>query len=149
MKYIFIDILRLAKLYWPRRSFKAYFSESIKDNDVKFWHKHYSSLQLVLLRIGVDIFSSLETMRCNRFNGNVAISVIFNSCLITFDRKENFEFWLFHRKDLVQIYQSHSYFELQIYIFIYKISFWVKKLLNLGFLCAEFFSNHSQRLVIL
>ena len=56
-----------------------------------------------------------------QFLANVAISIIFSLLfIITFDRKENFEFRWFHRKDLVQIYQTITYFRLRIHYFIYK-----------------------------
>ena len=56
---------------------------------------------------------------------NVAISVIFSSFfIITFDWNKNFEFWWFHRKDLVQIYQNILYFNFLKYLFItYKLIF--------------------------
>ena len=46
------------------------------------------------------------TLYCSLF-GNVAISVILSSFyIITFDWNWNFEFWLFHQKDLVEIYKN-------------------------------------------
>ena len=46
----------------PWRSFMAYFSENMKDRDVKCCRNLYSSLQFVLSNFGIDIFHSLETM---------------------------------------------------------------------------------------
>ena len=40
-----------------------YFSETIKDRNVKFWHNLHSSLVFVILKFEFDIFNSLETMR--------------------------------------------------------------------------------------
>ena len=58
------------------------------------------------------------------FFDNVAISVIFSSYfIITFDRNGHFEFWWFHRKDLVQIYQNIPFFELKILFYLYKSIF--------------------------
>ena len=40
----------------PWRFLTAYFSESIKDMDVKFWHNLHSSLKFVISKFEVDIF---------------------------------------------------------------------------------------------
>ena len=45
------------------RSLTAYFSESIKDREVKFVLNLHSNLEFVLSKFGIDIFDSLETMR--------------------------------------------------------------------------------------
>ena len=42
----------------PLPSFTAYFSESMKDKDIKCWHNLYSSLQC--LRFVIDVFDSLD-----------------------------------------------------------------------------------------
>ena len=41
----------------------SYFSKTVKDRNVKFWHNLHSSLQFVLSKFGFNIFDSLETMR--------------------------------------------------------------------------------------
>ena len=45
------------------RSLMSYFSETIKDRNVKFWHNLHSSLQFVLSKFKFDIFDTLENMR--------------------------------------------------------------------------------------
>ena len=44
----------------PWRSLTAYISESIKDKHVKFRHNFELSLQIVLSKVGIDIFNGLE-----------------------------------------------------------------------------------------
>ena len=87
----------------------------------------------------------------NRFSGeyelfsNVAISVIYSSFFfITFDWKGNFEFWWFHRKDLVQIYQNIPYFTLKKYFFNYKNQFLRKIWIFSGFFFQFFFQITSK-----
>ena len=112
------------------------FSESIKDRDVKFLHNIYPNLQFVLSKYGIDIFNSLGNYV---LFGNVVISVIFyRFLLITFSWNGNFWFWWFHWNDRFQIYQHTSYFNWKKYFFIYKSSFYVKKLNIWGF-CLVFF----------
>ena len=48
----------------------AYFSESIRDWDVKFQHNYHSSLYFVLYKFGINIFDSLENIG---FFGNVTV----------------------------------------------------------------------------
>ena len=62
------------------RSLTAHIWEGIKNRDVKFWHNLDSNLKIMLSKFGIDIFDSLETM-C--LFGNVAISVIFRSFLLS------------------------------------------------------------------
>ena len=56
-----IEII-LCDHFRTRRSLTAYFSESIEDKNVQFSHNLYSSLQFALLKFGIDIFDSVETM---------------------------------------------------------------------------------------
>ena len=69
LKYIFITILGLAESFKTmnrpdsKRSLTVYFSESIQDSEIKFWHNFYSSLQFVLFKFGILIFDNLETIR--------------------------------------------------------------------------------------
>ena len=44
-------------------NFDGLFLGNMKDRDVKFLHNHHSRLQFVLLKLGIDISDSLETMR--------------------------------------------------------------------------------------
>ena len=59
----FYVVNRFPNLARPWYSLTAYFSESMKDRDVKFGHNFDSGLTIMLLKFGIDIFDSLETMR--------------------------------------------------------------------------------------
>ena len=47
----------------PWRYFTAFFSESIKDNNVKFWLNLSYNFYLSLSKFGIDIYDSLENIR--------------------------------------------------------------------------------------
>jgi len=65
-------ILRLVELFKnmgrPWRYLTAYFSESIKDKDLKFRLNHHSSLQFMLLKFEIDNFYCFETFCAFRQN---------------------------------------------------------------------------------
>ena len=61
MEINFYDQLNRLKRWTARLT--AYFLESLKDGDVKFWRNLHSSLQFGLSKFGLDIFVSLATMR--------------------------------------------------------------------------------------
>ena len=97
--------------------FDGLFLKKIKATNVNFWLNLHS----------------------HAFFGNVAISVIFSSFFIkTINWKENFEFWWFHRKYLIQIYQNiYTLFRIRKYFFIYRNEFLVDK-------CLVFFCSFQR-----
>ena len=109
------------------RSLASYFSETIKDWNVKFWHNRHSSLQFVLFIFAFDIFDSLETMRSSERCNFISFFSI------TFDWNGNFAFWLLYRKDLAQIYQNIPYYISKTYFFIYKNQFFKWKMIFFRF----------------
>ena len=67
----------------PELSLTAYFSERIRNTEVKFCYNLHSSLQLVLLKFWINI---IESLKYYLLFSNVAILVIFSSFfIITFD----------------------------------------------------------------
>ena len=99
------------------------------DTDVKSWFKSLNcsikiwDWQLLKLRSYV-LFSLVE------------ISATFISfIIIIFDWMWEYEFWWFHQKDLVKTYQNQSFFNLKVYLFIYKIPFFMCKNYFLDFCC--------------
>ena len=68
---------------------------------------------------------------------NLAISVIFNFFVISFDW--NFELWRFHWKDLVEIYQNIPYFKFKKWFLSIKFNF-RRKIKFFRFIFVLFFS---------
>ena len=86
--------------------------ESIKDLDVKFWHKLDSSLKIVIIQFWIAIFDTLKTV----IFGIIEITAVFLSQLLTEREISNSD----DRKDLVQINESQLYLTLRNYFFINK-----------------------------
>ena len=109
---------------------------------MKCWHNIDSSLKIVKLKFWINILYSLETMQFS----TLEILPIFGSCfIITFDWMENFKFWLFHRKDLVQIYQNQTFFSILKYNFLsIKYVFRPKKMIIYIFFVAVSFQMTSK-----
>ena len=124
----------------PWRSLTAYFLESLKDRDVKFWHNLHSSLQFVLSKlrsISLIVWKPCTFCQFSYF-GNFQQFFI-----IAFDWKRNFGFWWFPQKDIVRICQNIMNVKLKKYFFIYKNQFLGEKLKCLDFFAA-FFRNTSK-----
>ena len=80
----------------------------IKDDCVNFWNNLDSRLKIVLLKFGIYIFDSLETVRFYLFIKKKYNIYIFSAdfLIVTFIWRVNLKFWWFHRKDLSQIYRD-------------------------------------------
>ena len=88
---------------------------------MKFWHNFHSSQFNLCYQYLGSLFLIVWKLFSIRQRNNFGIFSSF--FIITFDENENFVFWWFKRKDLVQIYQNIHYFKFKKESLSIKISF--------------------------
>ena len=96
------------------------FSESTNDRYVQFWHNLYSSLQFVLLKIGIDIIDSLETCGLRQpnnfghlqqfFHHNFRLKEKFWIMMISTERSRSFRMYPISNYKIISLHIKINFF---------------------------------------